>query len=375
MPAVFSAARPQKDLLAEAKRKAELVKSKHSKPSSSTPSTDIFQTSRPKRTENNPHYRNRDPKDAQQTTRKSPTKNTTPRKRLRNIIVPPSHLNRAHISPGKLFADIEQITADALPLQKLETKKDDDGAPTKYIQPDYDTILPPNNFFSAYIDTHIDGIVKEEEDDGKRKRITTRVDVAMDDKDAVGDCAGDRRLAEIKKWLSKFSKIRSPEQKLFHDKFMISCLPHIYGDDWEANRVRVMEELGITKIDFELLITTPRRFGKSYSVAMFVAALLVCVPGIRINVFSTGKRASGNLMELVQMFIAKVPGATERIVKKNEEQLFIAASALLSGGSANSAEAAQKRISDDTAKLFSYPSTIIGKFYNEKKEKKSEKRG
>jgi hypothetical protein len=58
-------------------------------------------------------------------------------------------------------------------------------------------------------------------------------------------------------------------------------------------------------------------------VAIFVLALLLCVPDFRTCVFSTGKRASGSLMETCVDFLKVVPEGTDRIFRHNEEKLYI----------------------------------------------------
>ena len=49
-----------------------------------------------------------------------------------------------------------------------------------------------------------------------------------------------------------------------------------------------------------------------------VLALLINVPGIRVSIFSTGKRASGSLLQIVLDFLQKVPGGRDRILKTNQ---------------------------------------------------------
>lgn len=98
------------------------------------------------------------------------------------------------------------------------------------------------------------------------------------------------------------------------------------------------------------------RWGKTWSVALFVVALLLCVPGIQIGVFSTGKRASGSLMAIVCDFLQRIPGASERIVKKNEEQLFISHG---KGSGVFDKDGVDTR----TSKLFSYPGSTTGLIY------------
>lgn len=195
----------------------------------------------------------------------------------------------------------------------------------------------------------------------KLDQIHTREFVPFENANSISFSDGDRRLQLLRHLLSTFSNIRSEQQKEFHDAFTVACLPHIYGVDWEANRVRVLEQFNMKKLRSEVMCITPRRFGKSWAVAMFCAALLLVAPNIRICVFSTGKRASGSLMELVLKFIAKVPGAMQRVCKKTEEQLFIANTAMAAGVSTASSAAKDKQSDESTAKLFSFPSSVKGK--------------
>ena len=92
-----------------------------------------------------------------------------------------------------------------------------------------------------------------------------------------------------------------------------------------------------------MLVCTPRRFGKTTSVAMFCAALLYCVPDMWISCFSTGQRASSSLLDLVAKFVCTREDGEGRILKKNQEQLF------LKGNNPS-----------DVRRMFSYPSSVAG---------------
>jgi hypothetical protein len=63
----------------------------------------------------------------------------------------------------------------------------------------------------------------------------------------------------------------------------------------------------------------------------------------RIACFSTGQRASSSLLDLTAKFVCTRPDGKERIMKKNQEQLFL-------------------RGNDpaDTRRMFSYPSSVGG---------------
>lgn len=153
-----------------------------------------------------------------------------------------------------------------------------------------------------------------------RQRLYTRVHLATDKLVGADIRQGDLRLAKIRKCLTEMGYTRSQFQELFHNKFIQACLPQIYGAEWPECCERVLEEFGIKRINYEVLIQTPRRLGKTISVAMFVCCMLLCCPEIRICVFSTGKRASSAIMLEVIKIITYM-GHANRIVKKNCEQV------------------------------------------------------
>jgi hypothetical protein len=194
-----------------------------------------------------------------------------------------------------------------------------------------------------------------------RKRICLRVEISTDPKRDHKTTHGDVRLRRIRDMLNGFGLTRSVDQKVFHTHFINACLPVIFGSDYQENHVRIMQENNITDIHSECLVMTPRRFGKTTSVAMYVCALLLCVPGIVIAIFSTGKRASTSLTDLVRSFLTFIPGATERIVTMNQERLFIAATALPSGNGPHSQMAKEMSVDPTTSKLYSFPGESKGK--------------
>jgi len=104
------------------------------------------------------------------------------------------------------------------------------------------------------------------------------------------------------------------------------------------------------------LCMTPRRFGKTISVAIFVVAMMIACPGIVIGTFSTGRRASGGIMDLVSQMISNIPGLKERVVRQNEEQLFLAATKAATGYS--SVAKSQQEKAFTTSKFFAYPSSV-----------------
>jgi hypothetical protein len=163
------------------------------------------------------------------------------------------------------------------------------------------------------------------------QNVYSRAHLTADLHGSTSRCSGDERLDAIRKTLNGLGYTRSHFQKLFHESFVAACLPLIYGDGWELASDRVMRELRISRIRPEVMVQTPRRFGKTVSVAMFVLAMMLHCPGIRICIFSTGKRASSGLMTEIWDLLKKIKGAKDRVTKHNQEQLCIAATAVAKG--------------------------------------------
>ena len=154
---------------------------------------------------------------------------------------------------------------------------------------------------------------------------------------------------------------------MFHNRFIKACLPIIYGADWERCSERVLREYGIDRIHPEVLIQTPRRFGKTVSVSMFVLALLLACPGIRICVFSTSQRASSNLVQEIKDRLSHLPGGTERIVRSNSEQLFISTVAQDESNDAKRASKSAGALKNtveakDISRLFSFPAGTASEY-------------
>ena len=106
-------------------------------------------------------------------------------------------------------------------------------------------------------------------------------------------CLGDQRVNRIRKLLeSGFGVTRSKMQTEFHEAFLAATSRHLYMDDRDVNWALVKAKQGWKDTRSVVLCQTPRRFGKTWSVGLFIAAYVVCVGGSEQSIFSTGKRAS-----------------------------------------------------------------------------------
>lgn len=115
---------------------------------------------------------------------------------------------------------------------------------------------------------------------------------------------------------------RSKMQKTFHRNFMQATCLHLYRNDADIDMNKIMRMNKFDNLKQQVLCLTPRRFGKSTSVAMFVAAYVLTVPYSEQCIFSTGRRASQKLLELIRDMI-KSGKEGWRFIKCNGETMLI----------------------------------------------------
>ena len=115
---------------------------------------------------------------------------------------------------------------------------------------------------------------------------------------------GDVRLANIRRYLDNVKGYdRSEMQKQFHESFLQAVALHLYKDDPEVDMDRIMRMSEWPNLKQQVLCLTPRRFGKTTAVAMFVAAYFLSVEKAQLCIFSTGKRASDAMLDKIHEFV------------------------------------------------------------------------
>jgi hypothetical protein len=154
--------------------------------------------------------------------------------------------------------------------------------------------------YSAYLAYVVEHHELEARDASERRVLKRKADVALgvngETVRAREAVRGDVELKTLLKTLDAFDLERTMSQRQFHQSFVGASLQSIYGAaDFERFRSRILAENGLDNARTEILVCTPRRFGKTTSVAMFCAAMLYSVTDAWISVFSTGQRASGML--------------------------------------------------------------------------------
>jgi hypothetical protein len=233
---------------------------------------------------------------------------------------------------------------DELPLW-VDSEPEDDG--------EADAVAQLADAIDRLVSLHL-----EESQLERRSRIVrTRYDLSTDPLRDALQSDGDARLAAVKRLLEVgFGVDRTDEQRSFHHSFIVACLPHFYGAQWSARAHTVMRKMGISLIEPWVLVMCPRRWGKTYSVSMFVAAMMLCVPGQVICVFSPGGRQSRMIADLVIRWINTVYNGTRRIVGRTSESTFVSQKPLPPGASFRSLEAQNLRVAASTCALHALPS-------------------
>jgi len=124
---------------------------------------------------------------------------------------------------------------------------------------------------------------------------------------------------------------RSYHQRLFHDNFLRACA-RIFWKTYKAGEFdrcheQILENNGWDSLRQEILVSTPRRFGKTISVSMFAAAMLYSAPRLEMSIYSTCKRISQKLLLNVQKFLTLIElemgTPPMKVIRKNMEEIVL----------------------------------------------------
>lgn len=125
---------------------------------------------------------------------------------------------------------------------------------------------------------------------------------------------------------------RSFHQRLFHEVYLKSCVRIFFKRDgpgaFARNHNRVLELNGWDATPQEVLVSTPRRFGKTISVSMFAAALVFSAPAMELSIYSTCKRISQkllrNIVKFLELIYLELGVEPYKILRMNSEEIHLA---------------------------------------------------
>lgn len=194
-------------------------------------------------------------------------------------------------------------------------------------------------------------------DESENSATYSRVHAIYDDMRGNLRDGGQRRYERIQAALNRMGLIREDYQVQFCNMVLDAAAKHIYREDFEACRDDIMKRRGVTEIRQEILVQTPRRFGKTTMVAMVVAALIAYCPYIKIGIFSTAQRTSKKMLAEVKKFLMMLQEddgrtAYDRKCVENAEMLQIVHHKAV--GSKSDADFLSNSI------VYSYPASVKG---------------
>lgn len=144
--------------------------------------------------------------------------------------------------------------------------------------------------------------------------------------------AGMQRCRDLLKKLDGKGWERSYHQRLFHEDFLRACTKTFYKrlprERFARDHRRLLVDNSWDNIAQEILVSTPRRFGKTISVSMFAAALIAACPAVEISIYSTCKRISQKLLRNVTKFVMLMSEDNLhtlglKVVRQNMEELVL----------------------------------------------------
>ena len=183
--------------------------------------------------------------------------------------------------------------------------------------------------FSAF-----DNITSEEQRAKRQAGPQTAIVRHFSNYVAVAEMNGLRRLQLCRKALDALDRRgldRSFHQRLFHEEYLKSCARIFFKRDgpgaFARSHARLLEMNGWDSTPQEILISTPRRFGKTYSVSMFAAAIMYACPNTEVSIYSTCKRISQkllrNVVKFLELIFVELHQTPHRIVRLNQEEVHI----------------------------------------------------
>ena len=140
---------------------------------------------------------------------------------------------------------------------------------------------------------------------------------------------------------------------MFHEEYLKSCARIFFKRDgpgafarahsrllelngWDAtpqvpqsqcSRHAAAAQTNVVDGEQEILVSTPRRFGKTISVSMFAAAMLYACPNMELSIYSTCKRISQkllrNVVKFLELIFLELQVAPYQKIRMNQEEVHL----------------------------------------------------
>jgi hypothetical protein len=103
-----------------------------------------------------------------------------------------------------------------------------------------------------------------------------------------------RNLEKVDEWTP-----RTEDQIIVHEKILAAACSYIYGKDLYSNELRIKQRNHFSNIEHGVLLTAPRRFGKTFCIVVIIAVLFYTVPKIHICIVSQSAHSAGREMGIL----------------------------------------------------------------------------
>ena len=182
----------------------------------------------------------------------------------------------------------------------------------------------------------------------KKTIFKTRFDLLTDPNYQRASDPGAKRLLQIEEVLDDFDRAkwhRSEMQKDIHRIAINASMRYIVGEDFNTRKAKYLKMRHVKFHNNKAFFRAPRRVGKTVSIAMLAAAILVVVPKAKIGIFSQGERSADSMLDHVRKILKSVPKYAARI-RQPESSKCIKIASLVAG--------------EEDGVCTSYPCTVNG---------------
>lgn len=112
-------------------------------------------------------------------------------------------------------------------------------------------------------------------------------------------------------------------QARFHKAMMVACMPAIFKEELETKKQLILRRYHVDEIKTKVQVFAARRIGKTFSVCMLFAALLLHVPGISIAAFGVSLRSAEMIIKETYDLLRTAESFGEFAVARNVQRISL----------------------------------------------------
>lgn len=235
-------------------------------------------------------------------------------------------LHKTAVDAAKLDASLSSGKSARVSLQSATQDALDNEVPAEMFKR-----LSLNRLFDAFDESEAQKIADRARNDVASRSV---IDRHMDAYSSGEGMNGLKRIELCRRALDALDRRgweRSFHQRQFHEEYLKSCARIFFKRDgpgaFNRAHARVLEVNGWDSTPQEILVSTPRRFGKTISVSLFAAAMIFSCPNMELSIYSTCKRISQKLLRNVARFLELIYLELQvqpyTVLRQNQEEVHV----------------------------------------------------